>query len=98
MHSVLQYSVMLPSISKKSHDCPGNNQSMKPGDWLCTNCGDLQFARNEACRKLAAQRLVLGEKLCIRFRCLDALILDAFRCGTAKPNDLARSRSPTRRY
>ena len=24
---------------------------MKPGDWICSSCGDLQFARNEACRK-----------------------------------------------
>lgn len=23
----------------------------QPGDWLCSNCGDLQFARNKLCRK-----------------------------------------------
>jgi predicted RNA-binding Zn-ribbon protein involved in translation (DUF1610 family) len=23
----------------------------KPGDWYCPNCGDLQFARNQQCRK-----------------------------------------------
>merc|ERR1719195_1707445 len=24
----------------------GNKQQMKPGDWNCPSCGDLQFARN----------------------------------------------------
>ena len=33
----------------------GNNQAMKPGDWICSSCGDLQFARNEACRKSEAK-------------------------------------------
>merc|ERR1719359_1243313 len=28
-----------------------NNQVKKPGDWHCSNCGDLQFARNVACRQ-----------------------------------------------
>merc|ERR1719343_1415123 len=24
---------------------------LKPGDWVCPNCSDHQFAKNEACRK-----------------------------------------------
>merc|ERR1719291_991385 len=28
----------------------------KPGDWTCTACGDLQFARNAACRKCGAAK------------------------------------------
>lgn len=27
-----------------------NNQEMKPGDWVCPNCGDHQFAKNTSCR------------------------------------------------
>merc|ERR1711879_187727 len=27
---------------------------MKPGDWVCPACGDLQFARNAQCRKCGA--------------------------------------------
>jgi len=30
----------------------GNGQvDLPPGDWICANCGDHQFARNETCRK-----------------------------------------------
>merc|ERR1740130_2586574 len=29
----------------------GNQQNMKPGDWFCPNCNDLQFAKNNVCRK-----------------------------------------------
>merc|ERR1711865_1016870 len=28
-----------------------NSHQAKPGDWLCPGCNDLQFARNEACRR-----------------------------------------------
>jgi len=28
----------------------GNGQKMKPGDWICPQCQDLQFARNAECR------------------------------------------------
>eukprot|EP00416_Gambierdiscus_australes_P024821 CAMPEP_0171071298 /NCGR_PEP_ID=MMETSP0766_2-20121228/10247_1 /TAXON_ID=439317 /ORGANISM="Gambierdiscus australes, Strain CAWD 149" /LENGTH=363 /DNA_ID=CAMNT_0011527833 /DNA_START=122 /DNA_END=1209 /DNA_ORIENTATION=+ len=35
---------------------PANNQSMKEGDWLCTACGDHQFARNTVCRSCGAAR------------------------------------------
>jgi len=34
----------------------GNLQSMKPGDWICPQCKDLQFARNTACRRCSAPR------------------------------------------
>jgi len=31
---------------------PGvSGQDMRPGDWNCPSCGDLQFARNAACRR-----------------------------------------------
>eukprot|EP00930_Biecheleria_cincta_P061781 TRINITY_DN47334_c0_g1_i1.p1 TRINITY_DN47334_c0_g1~~TRINITY_DN47334_c0_g1_i1.p1 ORF type:complete len:216 (-),score=26.56 TRINITY_DN47334_c0_g1_i1:213-821(-) len=29
----------------------GRQQERRPGDWECTKCGDLQFARNMECRK-----------------------------------------------
>lgn len=28
-----------------------NGKTMKPGDWICPNCGDLNFARNTNCRR-----------------------------------------------
>lgn len=28
----------------------------RPGDWSCPSCGDLQFARNETCRRCGTQR------------------------------------------
>jgi len=29
---------------------------MKPGDWMCSSCGDHQFAKNTECRKCGAAR------------------------------------------
>ncbi|KAK3247791.1 hypothetical protein CYMTET_42724 [Cymbomonas tetramitiformis] len=29
----------------------GGNSRMRPGDWVCGQCGDLQFARNARCRQ-----------------------------------------------
>lgn len=29
----------------------GKGKTQSPGDWICGNCGDLQFARNTQCRK-----------------------------------------------
>eukprot|EP00930_Biecheleria_cincta_P026124 TRINITY_DN1846_c0_g1_i6.p1 TRINITY_DN1846_c0_g1~~TRINITY_DN1846_c0_g1_i6.p1 ORF type:complete len:327 (-),score=68.76 TRINITY_DN1846_c0_g1_i6:100-1080(-) len=29
---------------------------MTPGDWICSACGDLQFARNQACRKCGSPK------------------------------------------
>merc|ERR1719203_1068802 len=34
----------------------GMYQDAKPGDWVCTSCGDHNFARNEACRKCGAPK------------------------------------------
>lgn len=31
----------------------GAPENLKPGDWYCPSCGDLQFARNAVCRKCA---------------------------------------------
>lgn len=31
-----------------------------PGDWLCPQCGDLQFARNNSCRKCGAPKPDIG--------------------------------------
>lgn len=31
--------------------CGGKGGFMKPGDWLCPNCNDLQFGKNKECRK-----------------------------------------------
>merc|ERR1712151_289390 len=34
----------------------GNNATMKPGDWTCPSCGDLQFARNASCRQCGKEK------------------------------------------
>lgn len=39
----------------------GNNQEKKPGDWHCTGCGDLQFARNTECRKCGTPNMSGGK-------------------------------------
>lgn len=38
----------------------GDMSNMKPGDWLCQQCGDLQFAKNQACRKCGAPHPMMG--------------------------------------
>merc|ERR1719482_1696587 len=30
--------------------------SVKPGDWICSACGDLQFAKNDSCRQCSAPK------------------------------------------
>lgn len=40
--------------SYPSRAATGNNQTQKPGDWICPSCGDLQFARNTQCRRCGA--------------------------------------------
>merc|ERR1740122_14136 len=45
---------MLPSNSGGSVSgfaAGRSNSQMKPGDWLCPGCSDLQFARNMQCRR-----------------------------------------------
>merc|ERR1719428_1474981 len=34
----------------------GKGSGSMPGDWICPHCGDLQFARNQSCRKCQAPR------------------------------------------
>jgi len=34
----------------------GMQQQMRPGDWNCVSCGDLQFARNSSCTTCCAPR------------------------------------------
>jgi len=34
----------------------GGDADMRPGDWFCPSCGDLQFARNSSCRRCGAMR------------------------------------------
>ena len=43
---------------KKEEREKGEDKQARPGDWICGSCGDLQFARNRACRKLV---LLLGQ-------------------------------------
>jgi len=38
-------------IAKANGMSSGRSAEMKPGDWYCTACGDLQFAKNAQCRK-----------------------------------------------
>merc|ERR1712110_1048102 len=46
----------MKSQSKGGGGKAGGNPNMKPGDWLCPSCGDLQFARNTSCRQCGAAR------------------------------------------
>jgi len=34
----------------------GGGGNMKPGDWICANCQDHQYARNETCRRCGAAK------------------------------------------
>jgi len=34
----------------------GAGGDMKPGDWICPGCGDMQFARNAMCRRCSTPR------------------------------------------
>merc|ERR1711879_306867 len=34
----------------------GEAPQMRPGDWTCLACGDLQFAKNQSCRRCGASR------------------------------------------
>mmetsp|Transcript_57694 Transcript_57694/g.137254 ORF Transcript_57694/g.137254 Transcript_57694/m.137254 type:complete len:321 (+) Transcript_57694:76-1038(+) len=43
-------------ISAPFADNGGRGQVAREGDWYCGQCGDLQFARNSACRKCGAPR------------------------------------------
>jgi len=46
----------------KAEGGKSNNQTKKPGDWHCSSCGDLQFARNSECRKCGAPNMTGGGK------------------------------------
>jgi len=39
----------------------GKGQQMKPGDWWCPGCGDLQFAKNDVCRQCSTPRPAGGK-------------------------------------
>ncbi|CAK0841888.1 unnamed protein product [Prorocentrum cordatum] len=41
---------------------PGPPVNAKPGDWVCKQCGDLQFARNPSCRRCGATKPMDGHK------------------------------------
>lgn len=70
---------------------------MAPEDWICSNCGDHQFARNLACRKCAApkptmstnnQASKLGDWICPNPACRDVQFEKnrmCRRCSTPKP-------------
>eukprot|EP00434_Breviolum_minutum_P001210 symbB.v1.2.001058.t2/scaffold33.1/size517934/10 len=40
-----------------------NGRPMRPGDWLCPNCGDHNFARNPQCRKCGTPKPVTVDML-----------------------------------
>jgi len=40
----------------------GKGQTPKPGDWICPQCQDLQFARNSECRLCSAPRPTEGDE------------------------------------
>jgi len=39
----------------------GKGQSPKPGDWICPQCKDLQFARNSECRLCSTPKPAEGD-------------------------------------
>lgn len=44
------------NVGKPGGKAEGKAQGMKPGDWICDSCGDMNFARNVTCRKCGAER------------------------------------------
>jgi len=83
----------------------GCNANMRPGDWICSSCQDVQFAKNEVCRKCGSpkpqvasnsQAFKPGDWICPNPACQDVVFAkhDACRkCGTQKP-EVDHSRSP----
>lgn len=89
----------------------GTGFTPKPGDWECPSCGDLQFARNMACRKCNAPRpegaggssqvAQPGDWACPACNDLQfARNMACRRCGAPKPagggHAAERERSPRR--
>eukprot|EP00929_Paragymnodinium_shiwhaense_P086449 TRINITY_DN4696_c0_g1_i1.p1 TRINITY_DN4696_c0_g1~~TRINITY_DN4696_c0_g1_i1.p1 ORF type:complete len:612 (-),score=98.74 TRINITY_DN4696_c0_g1_i1:372-2207(-) len=51
------YSAALTVYIKRCvEDFERRQRNARPGDWECEACGDLQFARNEVCRKCGAEK------------------------------------------
>jgi len=75
----------------------GRGSAVGLDDWICSNCGDHQFARNLACRKCAAPRPTtstnnqvskIGDWICPNPACRDVQFernLMCRRCSTPKP-------------
>merc|ERR1719359_593610 len=66
---------------------------MKPGDWVCYSCGDLQFAKNTECRKCGAAAPVgkgtkkPGDWFCPNCNDLQfAKNTECRKCGTPNPD------------
>jgi len=75
----------------------GRGSEMATDDWICSNCGDHQFARNLACRKCAAPKPTMstnnqvskmGDWICPNPACRDVQFEKNHmcrRCSTPKP-------------
>lgn len=74
----------------------GGSQEMKPGDWRCPKCQNVNFSSRDTCKMCdaprgQAQRLGMkpGDWICPR--CGDLVFASKFQCklcGTPKPNDI----------
>ena len=62
MHQLCEYYILsekptpkekreAPQISRKTKGEEKGGQTQRPGDWYRPSCSDLQFARNQACRR-----------------------------------------------
>eukprot|EP00403_Amphidinium_massartii_P012836 CAMPEP_0178425040 /NCGR_PEP_ID=MMETSP0689_2-20121128/28519_1 /TAXON_ID=160604 /ORGANISM="Amphidinium massartii, Strain CS-259" /LENGTH=457 /DNA_ID=CAMNT_0020046693 /DNA_START=92 /DNA_END=1466 /DNA_ORIENTATION=+ len=76
---------------------------MKAGDWYCASCGDLQFARNNACRKCGSPKTGMemnvpgapGDWICPSCRDLQfARNSECRRCGEPKPENPEPATNP----
>jgi len=75
----------------------GTMSNVAPDDWMCTSCGDHQFAKNIQCRKCGAPKPVtstnnqiakLGDWICPNPACKDVQFEKnqvCRRCGTIRP-------------
>eukprot|EP00930_Biecheleria_cincta_P055314 TRINITY_DN41643_c0_g1_i1.p1 TRINITY_DN41643_c0_g1~~TRINITY_DN41643_c0_g1_i1.p1 ORF type:complete len:665 (-),score=94.26 TRINITY_DN41643_c0_g1_i1:83-2077(-) len=45
----MDFQILLPAMAAMAPPAEG-----KPGDWICSECGDHQFARNQTCRRCGA--------------------------------------------
>lgn len=98
------FASILASFGKGDGKSKGGKDGGKPGDWTCPNCGDLVFARNDACRQCGTEKpafasngqgMKAGDWLCPACGDMQFARNEACRqCGTPKPADDGSSAYP----